>query len=283
MKKILVPTDFSEQASNAIHFAAGIARKKGAEIVLLHVVEHPYDSSFSSSGSWDINNYDGEEKLFILKMMEKGKAQLDAAVASSDLSGLTVHPVMKVGSPWHTLAEQIDSTKADLVVMGTSGTDGENEELVGSNTEKTVRNSSVPVIAVRKKADADSIKNIAFATSMHEGHEELIKNLKALQDCFGAKLHLVRINTPNNFHTDREVRKLMDKYVAVHGLSNFTENTYNEVTEEDGIVCYAEDNKMDMIAMATHGRTGFLHLLSGSVAEDVVNHSKRPVWTFKVG
>ena len=282
MKKILVPTDFSEQASNAIHFAAGIARKQEAEIVLLHVVEHPYGSSFSSTGSWDVENYEGEEKLFILKMMEKGKAQLDETLASETLSGLSVHPVMKVGSPWQTLAEQIDSTKADMVVMGTSGTDGDTEELVGSNTEKTVRNSSVPVIAIRRKVDADSIKNIAFATSLHEGHQDLINNLKKLQECFGATLHIVRVNTPNSFSTDREVRKLMDKYVAVHELSNYTENTYDDTTEEDGIVSFAEDKDMDMIAMATHGRTGFLHLLSGSVAEDVVNHSKRPVWTFKV-
>jgi nucleotide-binding universal stress UspA family protein len=56
---------------------------------------------------------------------------------------------------------------------------------------------------------------------------------------------------------------------------------YNSSSEEDGILEYAEDIDADMIAMATHGRTGFLHLLSGSIAEDVVNAAKRPVWTMK--
>ena len=82
--------------------------------------------------------------------------------------------------------------------------------------------------------------------------------------------------------TDREVKRSMDAYIAAHELENYTTNTYDDVAEEDGIVAFAEDRNMDMIAIATHGRTGFLHLLSGSVAEDVVNHSRRPVWTFKV-
>ena len=45
---------------------------------------------------------------------------------------------------------------------------------------------------------------------------------------------------------------------------------------------FAEDIDAELIALATHGRTGLMHLLSGSIAEDVVNHAKRPVWTFRL-
>jgi nucleotide-binding universal stress UspA family protein len=67
--------------------------------------------------------------------------------------------------------------------------------------------------------------------------------------------------------------------VQKHGLENYTMEIYNESTEEDGIIYFAEDIDADMIALATHGRTGLKHLLSGSIAEDVVNHAQRPVWT----
>lgn len=282
MNKILVPTDFSEHATNAQNFAAELAKQQGAELTLLHVIEHPYHSSFSSTGTWDVNSLDGEEKLYILMMMEKTKGQLEEAAAADNLTGVTVHTVLKVGSPWKSLAATIDESNADLIVMGTQGATGVKEALVGSNTEKAVRNASVPIIAIKEPVEVSSIKDIAFATNLQEGHDGLIKNLKALQAIFDAKLHLVRVNTPNSFMTDREVNKAMKTYISLHDIQNYTANTYNDVAEEDGIVFFAEDKEMDMIAIATHGRTGFLHLLSGSVAEDVVNHSKRPVWTFKV-
>jgi nucleotide-binding universal stress UspA family protein len=65
-------------------------------------------------------------------------------------------------------------------------------------------------------------------------------------------------------------------------LKNFTINLFSDNTEEEGIVYFAEQVDADLIAMATHGRTGFAHVISGSIAEDVVSHSKRPVLTFVI-
>jgi hypothetical protein len=74
----------------------------------------------------------------------------------------------------------------------------------------------------------------------------------------------------------------MENYVKDFGLENYTCNIYNDPIEEDGIILFAEEVNAGMIVMATHGRTGFAHLLSGSIAEDVVNHAKRPVLTLNI-
>ena len=71
----------------------------------------------------------------------------------------------------------------------------------------------------------------------------------------------------------------MEKFAKKLGLKNYTINVYNDLTEEEGIIYFAESIKADMIAMATHGRTGFAHVLAGSIAEEVVSHAKRPVLT----
>jgi hypothetical protein len=99
---------------------------------------------------------------------------------------------------------------------------------------------------------------------------------------FEAKLHLVRINTPSNFETTRKTLKLIHEFIDNNKIENYTINIYNDKLEEDGIIYFAQDIDADLIALATHGRTGILHLLSGSIAEDVVNHAKRPVWTFRI-
>ena len=63
-------------------------------------------------------------------------------------------------------------------------------------------------------------------------------------------------------------------------LQNFTMSIFNDRSEEEGIIHFASTINADLIAMATHGRTGFAHVLVGSIAEDVVNHARRPVLTF---
>lgn len=65
-------------------------------------------------------------------------------------------------------------------------------------------------------------------------------------------------------------------------LKNYTINIFNDLSEEEGIVYFADSINADLIAMATHGRTGFAHVMAGSIAEDVVSHSKRPVLTFVI-
>ena len=90
------------------------------------------------------------------------------------------------------------------------------------------------------------------------------------------------MDTPSNFESSRVIKSRIHTFVQKHGLENYTMEIYNESTEEDGIIYFAEDIDADMIALATHGKTGLNHLLSGSIAEDIVNHAQRPVWTCKV-
>ena len=83
----------------------------------------------------------------------------------------------------------------------------------------------------------------------------------------------------SDFQRDRSVLSYMDKFAKKTGLSRYTRNVYNDLTVEEGIVYFADSIKADLICMATHGRTGFAHVMAGSVAEDVVNHARRPVLT----
>ncbi len=71
-------------------------------------------------------------------------------------------------------------------------------------------------------------------------------------------------------------------FVQKHHFENIKAEVYNSLSEESGIIEFADDIDADLIAMTTHGRTGLIHLITGSIAEDVVNHSKRPVWTYRV-
>lgn len=281
MKKILVPTDFSKTSVTALEVATEIAKKSGAEITLLHVVEEATPDSYHITGEWQTEE-DWSDRLFTLKSLEKANAQLEKLVLDPRFSSVKLNGELRLGNAFHGMRTIITEQKMDLVVMGTRGHSKLEEMIIGTNTERVVRHAKCPVLSVHKKPAKVDFKNIVYATAMHKDEEVFTKIIKRTQQLYDSTVHLVRINTPGDFQRDYVVREYMEKFAKKLGLKNYTINIFNDITEEEGIIYFAESIDADLIAMATHGRTGFAHVMAGSIAEDVVGHSKRPVLTFVV-
>ncbi len=280
MKKILVPTDFSTEAGNALHVAAYLAGRSGAQLHLLHVVDASMGGGFSAMGQ--VQDYSMDD-LFVLKLMEVNKKRLHDLAEGLQAQGVgNVTYDIKVGQIFSIITEQAEAQGADLVVMGTKGSSGLAELLVGSNTERIVRLSRVPVLSVRNAPTGFNIKTIVFASNFEADQLPAVSRLKSLQELFGARVHLVYVNVPNRFANSRVIRDRMQEYVDRYGLREYQFTIYNDESEEQGIVHFADEVGADLIAVATHGRTGLAHLLSGSIAEDVVNHANRPVLTINL-
>lgn len=283
MKKILVPTDFSKEAATATELAFDIAKKSGADLILLHIIERGVEtkSSFNVEGQVSTGG-SGIDKLFMIKLIEKSRKQLQKAVSDPRLSAVRVDGQMRMGNPFHGMRTIIAEQKVDLVVMGTAGKTGVEGMLIGSNTEKIIRSSHCPVLTVQKKPASSDFKNIVFATSLSSQEEVFTKILKRTQQIYGSTIHIVRINTPGDFQRDYIVKGYMEKFAKKLQLKNYTLNIFNDLSVEEGTIRFADQINADMIAMATHGRSGFAHVIAGSVAEDVASHSTRPVLTFVV-
>ena len=279
MKRILVPTDFSKPAMIATEVAADIARKAGTELTLLHVIEEDVGNSINVEGQVSADS-GWEEKIYTMKLIEKAKKQMAKLAEDPKLEGVKVKQELRVGSPYHGMNKIITEKKVDLVVMGTSGRSDFEQMIIGSNTEKVVRRANCPVLTVHNKPASKDFKEIVYATSMDKEEEVFSRIVRATQKLYDATIHLVRINTPGNFQRDVVVKKYMLDFAKKLQLKNYTLNVFNDVSEEEGIIYFADSINADLIAMSTHGRTGFAHVLAGSIAEDVVSHSKRPVLTF---
>lgn len=279
MKKILVPTDFSKPAQIAIDVASDIARKANAQLILLHVVEEASGTSYNITGEVDVSG-GWEDKLFTMKLIEKSKKQMAKAFDEAKATGVKVRQELRLGTAFHGMRDIIAEQKVDLVVMGTAGHSKLEEMIIGTNTEKVVRHAKCPVLTVHKKPVTTDFKNIVYATSMSKDEEVFSRVVRSTQQLYDSTVHLVRINTPGNFQRDAVVRKYLQDFAKKLQLKNFTINIFNDLTEEEGIIYFADSINADLIALATHGRTGFAHVLAGSIAEEVVSHSKRPVLTF---
>ena len=280
MKKIIVPYDFSEHAGYALDFACQIAENNSGQIQLLHVIDHPVKREVRITG--EVDSDDQSERIYMIELIRKIKGQLTEIDIQSKFPDVELSKKVVIGNPFESIGEEVAQFEADLIVMGTKGSNGLSELIVGSNSEKVVRFSKCPVITVSDQFDFNAIRNIAFATNFEDGRESILQELVKYQQLFNAKLHLVWVHSVHDISPDDKVRENLEKFASKSGLQNYEIHTERAVTPDEGIMFFAQDQHMDMIAMTTHGRKGLMHLFLGSVAENVVNHANKPVWTFSL-
>lgn len=273
MKNLLVPCDFSDESRQAFQFALQLAAKTNSTVSVLKAVDLPvmYESALGAAPYYFDPTLIKELKDEAVAQFEKMKSRYPSLVH------VDFHVLEGAVTP--TIRQFIKDHSIDLVVMGTLGTSGLKEYLIGSNTEKIVRFSPVPVFAIRKAPQIQSIRNIVFPTTMELDQTALVSEIKSLQRFFQAKLHLLIVNTPYNLKRTTDETKKMEAFAKHFQLENYTLNTRDDFREPNGIMGFASEIHADLIAMGTHGRRGLAHLFAGSIAEEVVNHTDCPIWT----
>jgi nucleotide-binding universal stress UspA family protein len=277
MKKIIVPVDFSEHSEFALEAASNIARKYDSELIVLHMLE--LSNAILTSGSVAIN----DEAVFYLKLAEQ---KFETFLDKPYLEGIKVTPIVKHFKVWNEVNAIAEEHNANLIVMGSHGVSGMKEVLIGSNTEKVVRHSDIPVLVIKHNPILFDFENGVFASDFSDDAVPAYLKAKTIFDKLGAKMHLVYVNSPDgNFRSSSEIDKRISEFLKnAHGdLPQLKEvNIVSDYTIENGILNFANVIGADVIAVATHGRKGLAHFFEGSISEDIANHSTLPVMTFKI-
>ena len=274
MKTILVPTDFSKHAENALKVAAQIAKKNNGEIILLHMLE------LSTSGNDAVHTSHEIPELMFFK--NAAVAKLEELENANFLNGIKVSSIVQFNMAFEGIMENAKKHHADIVVMGSHGASGFQEMFVGSNAEKVVRNSEIPVLVI-KKEDADfKVDTLTFASNFSSEIKSPFEKVIGFAKYFGAHINLLHVITPNNFCTTRAAEEKVRNFIEEFHFSDYSTHIYNDINVEKGILHFAKDSNSDVIAVCTHGRKGISHFLNGSISEDLVNHAKRPVIAFKI-
>ena len=274
MKKILVPTDFSKHAEYALKVAAQIAKKNNGEIFILHMLELPHEGNDAMAQGRDIPE--------IMYFKKRAEEKLDDLCNADYLKDIDVSEIIKIEGTFEGIMDISQKNNIDLIVMGSHGANGFKEMIIGSNTEKVVRTSNVPVLVIKKEMGEFDVNKFVFASDFSDEVKGTFAKAVEFSNKFGAHLHLVSINTPNNFKSTAVAEKIMSDFVGNFQINNYSAHIYNDVNVEKGILNFANSIDADLIGMSTHGRKGLAHFFNGSISEDLVNHAIRPVVTFKI-
>ncbi|WP_435624591.1 universal stress protein [Flagellimonas sp.] len=273
MKGIIVPVDFSEQSENALKVAASLAKEHKSELYVLHMLELS-PSIMSESG------YIAQEQ--VVHLIKVGEQRFNKFLDKPYLKGINIIPIIKHYKVFQEVDEIGKKHEVDLIVMGSHGTDGLKEIFIGSNTERVVRSSDIPVLVVKGEVEHFQLKNFVFACNYKEENIPALKKAKQMAELFGADLKLIYINTPGDeFLSTEDIYTRVSKFLnlAKEGLNV---EIYNDYSVEKGILNYSDAVGADLIGIPTHGRKGLTHFFMGSIGEDVANHSNIPVITFKI-
>ncbi|MFY7825845.1 MAG: universal stress protein [Flectobacillus sp.] len=268
MKKILVPTDFSELSLAALDVAAMFARASSAEIVLYHkdYIFFPNIDFLEAP----ISTYDVETNQAIHHQTQK---QLEEIIQSPKYDGINI--VIYNTDDYEELGEAIaERTDIDLIVMGSEGATGWKEFLDGSNSESVVRHAHCPVLVIKEPISAFYPRKVMFAVDFETPFDDkLIKTLSHEIE----QSYVVYVNTSDGFEDSRTINEKMASFEQEHGLTDHEFMIYNDYSASNGIIHAAEDLQADLIVMSTKARSGLSHFLFGSVTETVINHSGIPV------
>lgn len=277
MKKIIVPVDFSLHSEYALETAAILAKKYNAEIFALHMLE------ISEAILTSIDNEQQMKTAFLIKY---ARERFNNFLDKDYLKGVTITPIVKHFKVFSEVNEVVDENDIDLIIMGSKGSSGLKEVFVGSNTQKVIRHSNIPVLVLKDKPSLKSFKNVVFACDFSEESIKAYINITRMVKILGAQLNLLYVNLPyNSFKSSTEMEKQVLQFLKrVDGDERHINDVHFicDYSIEKGVSNFCNKTDIDLITIATHGRKGLAHFIDGSISEDLANHSTLPVMTFKI-
>lgn len=218
------------------------------------------------------------EVLFFTKRAEQKLKQL---IEQDFLEGITIRPILQLHHTLDGIMETRQRENCDLIVMGSQGASGLQEMFIGSNTEKVVRRSHVPVLVIKEPISEFKTQTMVFGIDFTDQSREVLAQVIPFAEALGAKLHLVYVHTGNADDLEN-IKNQHASFLTGLDKEALSSEVYSATSVEEGILKYADTINADLVGMATHGRRGLSHFFNGSISEGIANHAKRPVVTFRL-
>lgn len=191
-------------------------------------------------------------------------------------AGIKATPLLVFDRGSEKIENYISPLKIDLIVMGSHGARGIRELVVGSNTQRLVRHSSVQVLVVKNRiSEPIKMESIVFASTFKEDITPALDQVVNFARLFKATVHMLFINFIDKLTDQKSIEAIIQKLTRSYPDVPFTSNTAEANDEEWGIHQFVEMIDADLVALTRGDKTGFL--VRHSVAEDLVNHEKIPV------
>lgn len=270
MKKILVPTDFSKTAANAMNYAVELAKRVDAKIILFHVFDMPLIATDVPVWVPSIDEL-GENNLARLEKLKSAIARKHGALPKVECH-------CKLGLITADIQRYAADKKVDLIVMGTQGVNYDAVKIFGNTTTAVMLDAPCPVLSIDKRVKFKPLNNILFAVDYVDKHSRtFLKVLKELAGIFGSRVSLLNvlpeiapITSPRE---DKSVVKL-------HRMLKEVPHSFHQTSNEsvtDGINDFVRKKNMDMVVMIQRHHPFLTGLFKRPSTRKVAFHTRLPL------
>lgn len=270
MKTILIPTDFSPVATNAMHYGIDMAKAVHASIILLHVYQVPvsYTDTPIVLVSVEELRKEAEQKL------EKLHREVEHLTSGS----IKIYTEARLGNIADEIENLCEKVKPFAVVMGSKGSTGIEKILFGSTTLTAIRHLTWPVICVPPgKVYGNGIKKIGFACDFRNIVETTpAEAIKVFIKEFGAELHVLNVD----YHNKQFRPETPEQSALLHTMLEEVNPVYDFIEHkdiEDGLNEFAEKNNLDLLITIPKKHKLLDGLFKPSSAKQLVVQSHIPV------
>lgn len=275
MKNILFPTDFSPNADNALNFAVEICRKVNGNLLLFHAYSVQLIDPNMPAEIY-LSAYQEEEKSAKERLEDLSKRIIDTNKNINGQNMFQTDAVVTQGLPVEEILSVIGDYKIDLVVMGTHGSSGITELILGSNSASVIENSPVPVLAIPGNASYKHISNIVYAYDDIKSGLPAFQKLLSFADIFRADITLLHIIESKN-NTEEMNKKEFEKIKSTTSYENIKLELVKEENILEGINDYVYSNNVDVLAMAIKKRNLLDKIFNRSLTKKMAYHTRIPL------
>ena len=287
---ILLPTDGSDGALAGAKRGLDLAVAFDAAVHVLSVVDTPALEGLSSIGKPDLDEQQAA-------MEAEAQAAVDVVTTMVEERDSTIDITTRTeqGTPYRAIGSYVDEAGIDAIAMGTTGRSGLERVVLGSVTENVLRTVDVPVLAVPPGAEAtpvvdEAIENVLLPTDGSEGTARAVDWGVEFAATFDAMCHTLYSADTGRFTGGAEPGELLTALqdAGQEALDTVRERATDARVSVTGTVAngppvrvimdYAAENRIDLIVIGTHGRSGIERRLLGSVTENVLRNAELPVF-----
>lgn len=267
--KILVPTDFSDNANNALTFAKHLAKSQGdTHITLLFAFYAVYD--FAANAALIVDSIESDAK----KAMKK-------AVNLALDEGLKIDYQIVQGTVASAVTSKALREDYDLIIMGTQGASGIQKALFGSNTGHVIKESQVSVVAVPSEAKWGNISKIVVGTELDQSENKFYDKLLRITEKMNLPFEFIHVDTDKNKETQPNFKLLENHFNE--NAPNIKFNTQIEKAESVvlGIEKSLQDNIGALVVMFYKKKSFFEYLFDESDSVKMSYHTHFPLLVIK--
>jgi nucleotide-binding universal stress UspA family protein len=214
--------------------------------------------------------------------LRKVKEKILALKATHFKDNQIVKYSIRFQNPFEGIRNFVKKMNANLIVMGSKGVSDFEEMIIGSNTEKVVRTSTIPVIVVKADSKKFKFKKLVFASNYDDENKVAFVDFLNFAKQFKTEIHLLKINTASSFENSFTTKEKIKNFIKDFDMPKNKIHIHNDDSVVKGITNFAKEIEADLIALTTHGRSGLSNLFNSSIAKSVSKSVLRPVITFKI-